>query len=164
MLEPTIKYQDRESAFGISSASILVNVEDDSCLVVSYSGYKMPKYLMESFIKLYPRYKKARAKFKSDLLIASNKRDNFIDKRSEAYLWLVANFKSNWSQSPYSESFYSAEGITWDYKPEGSLRLSDHWNFMSKGKVHCATTNPNFKQGWAVGKYKDGKYEIVKVF
>ena len=38
------------------------------------------------------------------------------------------------NKSPYSSSYYNVQGITWDYKPEGSLRISDHWNFTSNGK------------------------------
>ena len=69
-------------------------------------------------------------------------------------------------KSPYSNSFYNAEGITWDYKPDNSLRVSDHWNFYCRGKIHCKTDNPEFKNGWALGKYngETKTYNIIKYF
>jgi hypothetical protein len=35
-------------------------------------------------------------------------------------------------KSPYSDSFYSSTDISWNHKPEGSYRVSDHWNFTTK--------------------------------
>ena len=29
------------------------------------------------------------------------------------------------NKSPYSSTYYNVPKITWDYKPEGSLRISD---------------------------------------
>lgn len=58
------------------------------------------------------------------------------------------------SRSPYngydSGSFYSKEGKTWDYTPNDCIRISDHWNFYSQGKVHCKTDLPNDK---IIGKW-----------
>lgn len=79
--------------------------------------------------------------------------------------WLIENYDANtWSNSPYSASFYNSKDIDWDYKPEGSLRLSDHWNFYTREKMHCETDDPEFKDGWAVGEYHNGKYKIIKKF
>lgn len=66
-----------------------------------------------------------------------------------------------WSQSPYSYSFYSSKNIDWGYKPEGSLRVSDHWNFGEDGE-HCPTAEP--VDGWAVCKFENGKYHLIKKF
>ena len=68
-------------------------------------------------------------------------------------------------RSPYGDSFYSAEGITWGYKPHGSLRVSDHWNFGSGGEIHCRT-ECGHKSGWALGVYcaDIGAYRIVRKF
>lgn len=79
-------------------------------------------------------------------------------------LWLIEHFSCKWEQSPYSLSFYNSLDISWNHKPENSLRLSDHWNFTTFDELHCQTDDPNFKQGWALGKYHDGKYQIIKHF
>ena len=70
------------------------------------------------------------------------------------------------NKSPYSSTYYNVPAITWDYKPEGSLRISDHWNFLSHGTKHCplAHTEEVIQNNWILGKYIDGKYEILKEF
>lgn len=65
------------------------------------------------------------------------------------------------SESPYSKSYYNYEGVDWGYKQEGSLRMSDHWNFESRGDIHCKT-DCDITTGWAVGKYSNGVYKIIK--
>lgn len=67
------------------------------------------------------------------------------------------------SKSPYSNSFYNAENITWGSKPENSLRISDHWNFSSYGEKHCKT-ECGFTNGWAIGRYQNGFYQIIYKF
>lgn len=55
-----------------------------------------------------------------------------------------ANAAAKWDQivkSPYSNSFYDSDQIDWNYKPELSFRLSDHWNFYSQGQRHCKIAN-----------------------
>lgn len=68
------------------------------------------------------------------------------------------------SKSPYSLSFYNDFGIAWDSKPEGSLRLSDHWNFESRGKVHCKlnTTDEYISKTWILARYENGIYVEIK--
>lgn len=69
-----------------------------------------------------------------------------------------------WSVSPYGDSWYSSKEISWEYKPEGSLRIADHWNFVTKdGKKHCQTTDGDLKEGWAIGRFVGGKYEIIEM-
>lgn len=69
------------------------------------------------------------------------------------------------SKSPYSNSWYNCEGITWDYKPEGSLRLSDHWCWESNGEVHCELADaPGYQSSWRLAIRKDGKYHTVRTF
>lgn len=79
----------------------------------------------------------------------------------EAMKFVLENKTKDWSQSPYSLSFYSSKNIDWNYKPEGSLRVSDHWNFGDNGE-HCPTEES--VNGWAVGVYKNGIYHIIKKF
>ena len=75
----------------------------------------------------------------------------------KAIIWVMENWNSSWSKSPYSNSFYDSKNISWSHKPEGSLRVSDHWNFntydeMGEGILdgrHCTTKNKNFKSRWA---------------
>lgn len=73
-------------------------------------------------------------------------------------------------KSPYSSSFYNSSDIDWDYKPEGSLRLSDHWNFRTSRNdyqdCHCQLkeTTAQIYNSWMLCKYKNGKYEVLKYF
>lgn len=68
--------------------------------------------------------------------------------------------------SPFSSSYYNAEGITWDYKPVGSLRISDHWHMITgDGKRHCKLTadDINLKNHWLMCVYgEDGYYHVVE--
>ncbi|MPQ45018.1 hypothetical protein, partial [Clostridium tarantellae] len=70
------------------------------------------------------------------------------------------------NKSPYSSSCYNMPGITWDYKPEGSLRISDHWNFISHNEKHCilAHTDEKIDNYWMLAKYIQGKYYVLKEF
>lgn len=71
---------------------------------------------------------------------------NLINANNEV-LVLAHNFielaeKENFiiSKSPSSNSFYAHsenEKIDWGYKPNGSYRFSDHWNFHKNGEIHC---------------------------
>lgn len=79
----------------------------------------------------------------------------------EALQFVVDNWTNEWSKSPYSMSFYSSKDISWGHKPEGSLRVSDHWNFGYDGE-HCPTAEP--VEGWAVCRFENGKYHLIKQF
>ena len=70
------------------------------------------------------------------------------------------------NKSPYSSTYYNVPGISWDYKPEGSLRISGHWNFTSKGEKHCLLENTDklVENHWMLAKYIGGKYHIIKEF
>jgi hypothetical protein len=77
----------------------------------------------------------------------------FIDK----------NFKEEFHKSPWSHSYYS-DKVDWNSKPDKSYRLSDHWNFYTKGKYHCETTTPvENNTHWSLGQYnaEKSKYEIL---
>ena len=68
-------------------------------------------------------------------------------------------------KSPYSNSFYDSKDIDWDFKPENSLRLSDHWNFYSCGEKHCCLDNTEeYTHKWLLCQYKNGVYHIIKEF
>ena len=73
------------------------------------------------------------------------------------------------SKSPYSESYYifmnEYKTVKWDYKPKDCIRISDHWNFESRGKYHCIIdelkeqTNINLN---LICQYNDnGMYNII---
>lgn len=70
------------------------------------------------------------------------------------------------SKSPYSDSFYNAKEISWTSKPEGSLRLADHWNFESRGETHCKlnTTREYINGIWILARYENGIYVELKRF
>lgn len=69
-------------------------------------------------------------------------------------------------KSPYSQTYYDTDDISWEHKPEGSLRISDHWNFESKGKKHCELYNIDeyIEDNWILAEYKNGKYHVLKNF
>lgn len=76
---------------------------------------------------------------------------------------------SKWEEingSPYSASFYNTKNIDWGFKPEGSLRLSDHWNFESRGEKHCQldTTEEYLSGVWILARYENGIYKEIKRF
>ena len=68
-------------------------------------------------------------------------------------------------KSPYSNSFYDSLDVGWSSKPDGSFRVSDHWNFVSQDKKHCETTTKvPTNTHISLGQYDAslGKYKILK--
>lgn len=88
--------------------------------------------------------------------------DRYYDNESvleEIYKFDVIN------KSPYSNSYYNSNNIGWDSKPEGSLRLSDHWNFESNGEVHCKLdSTEEYIQKTLLCEYHNGYYHVIKNF
>jgi len=78
----------------------------------------------------------------------------------------VANLINTWGQiskSPYSNSFYNTNEKSWDYTPEGSFRISDHWNFTSDdNKIHCKTNVEVKPNTWTLAQYSNGVYVVIK--
>lgn len=75
---------------------------------------------------------------------------------------ILSSFKKI-NKSPYSSSFYDSDDIGWDSKPEGSLRLSDHWNFYSLGEQHCCLdSTKEYTRKWLLCQYHNGVYHVVK--
>lgn len=69
------------------------------------------------------------------------------------------------SKSPYSHSYYNVNAgeKDWHTTPLGSLRVSDHWNFTSQGKVHCPTDVPVANNRcWTLARWDGEKYIVVK--
>ena len=72
----------------------------------------------------------------------------------------------NWyviTKSPYSESFYSSDQIDWSFKPEGSYRVSDHWNFKrGNGRIHCVTDKEVIdREEVCIARYENGIYRLI---
>jgi len=67
------------------------------------------------------------------------------------------------SRSPYSDSFYDITNKSWDNDPDEFLRVSDHWNFESGGRIH-AKTDVDVKRGhWTIARHTaKGVYEVIK--
>lgn len=60
-------------------------------------------------------------------------------------------------KSPYSLSFYSKRKY-WNYTEPDTIRLSNHWNFISRHtgeKVHCKTNIEIPDNTWIKAKYDD---------
>lgn len=73
--------------------------------------------------------------------------------------------------SPYNKetsgSFYDCTDKSWNYTPDGSIRVSDHWNFYSRGQIHCQTDicDERIAGKWVVAKYsaETGLYHVISV-
>ncbi len=85
-----------------------------------------------------------------------------VEASYEITKWEIVN------SSPYSSSYYNANNISWGSKPEGSLRISDHWNFKTRGgdEIHCKLKGIKDYQSnrWILAKYENGEYIIIKEF
>ena len=69
-----------------------------------------------------------------------------------------------WSKSPYSNSYYYHDKdtvIEWSVKPEGSLRIADHWNWEQG--VHCPVKNAGEKtiNELQLAIFKNNYYEFI---
>ena len=134
------------------------NTEDKSeALIISYCGGKVSEEaerLVLDNLEYFEKNMYGEALFYEGIM-----------SELPAWVYVMQNWTDKWSQSPYSQSYYSSKNISWGHKPEGSLRVSDHWNFEDEyGYKHCETTDGKLDCGWAVGQYKNGVYEILEVF
>ncbi|MGE5943664.1 MAG: ArdC family protein [Flavobacteriales bacterium] len=66
------------------------------------------------------------------------------------------------SKSPYSHSYYNDICKSWDYTAENSYRISDHWNFVSRGETHAKTDKKVKNGNWVMAQYKNGIYHVIK--
>lgn len=84
----------------------------------------------------------------------------------------IINEMKKWDviyKSPYSNSFYNTTDIDWSYKPDGSLRVSNHWNFSTNrtkltGRLHCKTNKKvvnNLKYTLAKYRLKNDTYDVL---
>lgn len=76
----------------------------------------------------------------------------------------------NWDiihKSPFSLSFYNNREKTWDNTEDGTIRISNHWNFSRKlDKTIHAKTDVDVHNVWTKGIYDEVKsvYKIVKEY
>lgn len=78
----------------------------------------------------------------------------------ERFIEIVVDNNLELSQSPYSESYYAfekGEKITWGYKPEGSYRMSNHWDFDG----HCPKAVKEKYNRLQICKFVEGLYYEV---
>lgn len=69
------------------------------------------------------------------------------------------------SKSPWSHSYYDNTEIDFGYKPEGTHRIAEHWNFISKGNLECETYEEVIDDHkFRLGKFENGKYRIIKIY
>ena len=113
------------------------------------------------------------------VLIDSKKRHQKIENQIEKIFdYLDNNNIKLKAKSPYGNSFYSTKNKKWDYTPNASYRISDHWNFKSKAdynflegeffdhaEIHCKTDIKTEDGEWYLGKFskKDNLYKIIKL-
>lgn len=102
---------------------------------------------------------------KNQPLSISDVMNSIAQKQFPAELLLEISTWNEIRKSPWSDSFYNAT-VGWDFKPHGSYRIADHWNFKSRGKKHCETTTELKENLWALGQFDAsvGKYRILRTF
>ena len=123
------------------------------------SGIGEPMEMMTEGERLIAK-KKALAKTKEYKLGIIKFPDNMPDRLIKIIKqWVII------SKSPYSDSFYNTPAKSWDFTPEKSYRVANHWNFYSSGAIHCKTDkNLDNHKGWALAQYIDGIYKVLELF
>lgn len=155
-----ISVKEVSSQFGAHNSAVSVN--NDGIAIINRDGHQLSDSLLNRIETDFEKINALQDTFDIELALAEG--NDFLDSRTQAYLYIAENFNSNWSKSPYSESFYDSQDIDWGSKPEDSIRISNHWNFKTGNELHCETVDGELSQGWAVGKYTNGKYTIIKTF
>ncbi len=122
------------------------------------------KFTEEPEVKPLSKRELKRLKYSKVLtnkILTTDELDNY-DIPSE-----IKKIMSTWeviNKSPYSDSFYNTVDVGWDHKPDGSYRVSDHWNFYTREKWHCETDKKvQNNTHISLGKYnkETGKYEVI---
>ncbi len=68
-------------------------------------------------------------------------------------------------KSPYNNTSWYNDTKDWGQTVEGSIRVSDHWNFFAKDEWHCKTKQDiHTNDFWCVGVYNNGIYDIIKKY
>lgn len=98
-------------------------------------------------------YEKANTPVELDLLLNAP-----IGVYSEVKKWPVQN------KSPYSLSVYNTKKVGWNHKEEGSLRVSNHWNWDDDDDGKACETLCGHTDGWALGIRENGVYRILNKF
>lgn len=65
-------------------------------------------------------------------------------------------------KSPHSHSYYDTNEKTWDNNPLNSHRISDHWNFTSRGAIHCPTDRLPNSNCWQLAQWDGQVYNIIE--
>lgn len=60
-------------------------------------------------------------------------------------------------KSPYANTSYYNDNKSWNSFIDGAIRVSDHWNFIAQGNIHCLTKQKDIKNNkyWYVGVYDE---------
>jgi len=81
----------------------------------------------------------------------------------------LIKFILSWNKikkSPYNNKSYYNEPKGWDFFKDGGIRVSDHWNFSTRGQIHCKTKQVVEENGWSVGIYdsENDIYNIINTY
>lgn len=125
-------------------------------------------------IKLFEQFlsKEQRKQYYRDLAASRPKEERIINFDDLINFDIPDEIKEemkNWEviyKSPLSDSFYSSTDIGFSHKPDGSFRVSDHWNFKTKhsDKIHCKTYDSvknTSHISLAVWNEEDKMYKII---
>lgn len=87
----------------------------------------------------------------------------------EVINYIAKNFNQVFG-SPYSNSYYSESGQSWDYTPPNQIRVANHWNFYSRDyndpfsieKLHAETDTPvKNNTHWTIARKENGIYKVI---
>lgn len=188
-LEMTIRIQNGFKSKGYLQTSTLIEGEVD--LKGNYASFLIErKATAQTFNALIIRsFNQLKSSVQAKLLLECAKHSLYLQfKQTDLWIYIQQTDDSQLSiqnqslstsiqqelnqweyvhQSPYSLSFYNTSQVGWHQKPIGSLRLSDHWNFVSRNQLHCRTKEPlkkEWKQRFLLGIYTGECYEILCAF
>lgn len=89
----------------------------------------------------------------------------YMENFKMSFVGIIYDIVKDWNvinKSPYSLSLYNSNDIDWNSKPEGSLRISNHWNFTSINEKHCLMEDETKNNKWLLCEYRNGIYHIIK--
>jgi len=81
------------------------------------------------------------------------------------YQKIIFSWGDVW-KSPYSNSFYNKDK-KWNVTHTNTIRISDHWNFTSHGKLHSVTIQPvenNTHYSMGIWNEIEQKYDIISSY
>lgn len=159
-----IREEEIENDYSFSQSMAIIYCNDNTMSVRHINGHKFSSKFQRRFNNNLEKIVRASNLFSTTFAMIESDTDPEINQRTNALYYIVQHCDESWSKSTNYGSFYNSKDFDLNHKPEGLLRISDHWNFCNDEKIHCQTDDETFKTGWAIGRYTNEKYKIIKKF